>query len=367
MRAMLRNLGWGMYGASAWTWCIGMYLPVLLMQWYGWWGFVLIAVPNVIGCTWMGWRLRTADASRTFCRRHATAIRWFAIATVGFQLLFLSMVTTWFLPETHPLISNLYVVPLLAFALAWLLAMLPRALWPWLGVATFVVSMSVLGVRLDEGFTTPTPTRDPIDVIWLAPIFCLGFGLSPWLDAPFHQTLQATDDRRAFLVVGVAFFLLLFITATYSRLGPELMRMGVLVHVLVQSIFTLAANLREVSPAGVVGGRAGISLMLPLLAPLLPWATGLLMSDPWNATWHTYLRFLALYAVVFPGIVLFRAMGPPWPLRPGRIALIIVAMVAAAACAETGLLHGPAWAAMGSVVILLVLWRLGRPTEASTS
>src|SRR5690242_7362807 len=54
----LRVLGWGAYLACSWTWCISMFLPVLLVRDYGVWGFVVFAVPNVIGAGAMGWVLR---------------------------------------------------------------------------------------------------------------------------------------------------------------------------------------------------------------------------------------------------------------------------------------------------------------------
>src|SRR3954471_24793497 len=51
-------LNWAAFLGASWTWCIGMFLPVLLIRDYGpsmWWAF---AVPNVIGAAAMGWILR---------------------------------------------------------------------------------------------------------------------------------------------------------------------------------------------------------------------------------------------------------------------------------------------------------------------
>lgn len=55
-------LGWAAYLACSWTWCIGMFLPVLLVRDYGVWGFVVFAVPNVVGAGAMGWVLSAASA-----------------------------------------------------------------------------------------------------------------------------------------------------------------------------------------------------------------------------------------------------------------------------------------------------------------
>ena len=356
MMGTLRKLGWGLYGESAWTWCIGMYLPVLLMQWYGWWGFLLIAIPNVVGCTYMGLKLRTAEASRTFCRTHATAMRWFAIATIGFQLLFLAMVAKWLLLPGHELVSNVFVIPLLAFSASWLLAMLPRPMWPWLGAAAFAASLVVLVTNLSTGITDPNwfGTKPTLDILWLAPIFSLGFLLCPWLDAPFHRTLQETDDRRTFWIVGAAFALMLVVSASYWTLRPDLLTSIIFAHLLVQSVLTSAANLRELSPAGVLGGHSGISLLLPLLAPLLPWLAARLVVSPWTGAQHAYLRYLALYGVLFPAIVLFYAMPRSCPRTIGRTTLVILTVLIAALCADRGLIDGPAWMATIAVAVLLL-------------
>ena len=43
----MNTLGWAAYLGMSWTWCIGMFLPVLLIRDYGIWGFVVFAVPTL--------------------------------------------------------------------------------------------------------------------------------------------------------------------------------------------------------------------------------------------------------------------------------------------------------------------------------
>ncbi|MBV8780683.1 MAG: hypothetical protein JO353_04735, partial [Phycisphaerae bacterium] len=50
-------LGWAIFLGVSWTWCIGMYLPVLLVRDYGFWGWVVFAIPNVVGAAAMGWTI----------------------------------------------------------------------------------------------------------------------------------------------------------------------------------------------------------------------------------------------------------------------------------------------------------------------
>ena len=55
--AGLATIAWGVFCACSWTWCIGMYLPKLMMDLYGWWGFLVFAIPNVLGCCGFGYVL----------------------------------------------------------------------------------------------------------------------------------------------------------------------------------------------------------------------------------------------------------------------------------------------------------------------
>jgi predicted membrane channel-forming protein YqfA (hemolysin III family) len=293
-------------------------------------------------------------------------MRWFAIATVGFQLLFLAIVAKWLLLPGHELVSNAFVIPLLVFSLAWLLAMLPKKVWPWLGSLAFIGSIVVLGSTVTAGIDNPTwtGTRPPIGALWLTPIFAFGFLLCPWLDAPFHRVLQESNDRRTFWVVGTAFAIMLLVTASYWTLRPKLLAVAVLCHLLVQCTFTMAANLRELSPVGIVGGKAGVALLFPLAIPLLPWLAARVSSNAWDGVQHTYLRYLALYGVVFPAIVLFYATKKPWPRTHARTTAVIATIAIAAACADMGMIGRHTWLAAVAIAALFITRYAFAPREA---
>src|SRR6516165_1703113 len=87
-RSPARTLSWAALLAASWTWCIGMFLPVLLVRDYGLMGWVVFAVPNVIGAAAMGWVLRDAQASRRVVGRHAEAAGLFSLGTIAFQVFF---------------------------------------------------------------------------------------------------------------------------------------------------------------------------------------------------------------------------------------------------------------------------------------
>src|SRR4051794_1421809 len=88
---------WGWFGssfylASSWTWCIGMFLPVLLVRDYGFWGFVIFAVPNILGAAAMGWVIKDAQTSRAILTNHAMALRWFSAVTIAFHGFFVGWI-----------------------------------------------------------------------------------------------------------------------------------------------------------------------------------------------------------------------------------------------------------------------------------
>ena len=74
-----------MFVACSWTWCIGMYLPVLLIRDFGWWSFAAFAIPNCLGAAGFGWAVLTEARSRSLMLMHAPAIRAFALVTVAFS------------------------------------------------------------------------------------------------------------------------------------------------------------------------------------------------------------------------------------------------------------------------------------------
>ena len=44
----MATVAWGLFCSNSWTWCIGMYLPVILLRSFGWPGFLAFVIPNVL-------------------------------------------------------------------------------------------------------------------------------------------------------------------------------------------------------------------------------------------------------------------------------------------------------------------------------
>ncbi|MFN9077715.1 MAG: hypothetical protein ACK5WX_09870, partial [bacterium] len=45
----------GLALATSWTWCIGMFAPIVIGQMFGWPGILAFAVPNILGCALFGY------------------------------------------------------------------------------------------------------------------------------------------------------------------------------------------------------------------------------------------------------------------------------------------------------------------------
>lgn len=381
MRRAMQTIGWGLYLASSWTWCIGMFLPIVLLRWWGWPGFLAFAVPNVIGCSLFGYVLNP-DSSVRFMKRFRSWIMVFAAATIAYQM--------WFLHDLARANNSgvLWVLMvLLALALAGVRAgsrMLPIA---WLAWPISVVLFVAMGSGSLASLPT-TGTLPPLSLAWAGPFMALGFLLCPYLDPTFHLALQRSPSRHAFAVFGITFAAMLLFTAAMFDPTTGLvttsapMWMGVSVITwqwIMQCGFTIGAHVDAVhafargpdarDPRSTVmraGARAvliatvaavaGLVLLLVLkaLEPELPaLASTLLPPAGASATTGeaTYLRWLGLYGVLFPAIVLLG-------LRRVPLGVQATAIFGAALLAEFGMIGGRTHllGVAVLVVILAALW-----------
>ncbi len=320
-----------------------MFLPVLLIRDYGTLGFVVFAVPNVIGAAAMGWTLRGEDASRRMVAAHERTMRLFSDVTVGFQLFFMLALGTMFFG--HLLAIGLAVMVMLVIGAMVLTDKSARPGWTGLVVWGFSIAMGVLAYEshvLDVSplatFTAPTSTPD---TIWLALSCVFGFALCPYLDLTFHKAWQGAGERRreAFTLGFGGFFLLMIaLTALYSGALRELLasRTGtaallpIWLHMTGQIAFTCVVHSR---------GRLQSWFELPKRStggqgtPKPTWShmdwAGLLAAIGFVALAFfenrteglevVYRLFMSFYGLLFPAYVLI-CMVPTWrnPLPPTR-------------------------------------------------
>ncbi len=301
-------VGWGFYLASSWTWVIGMYLPVLLVRDYGVGGWIVFAIPNVVGAAAMGWVLRSRETAGRIVADHGAAVTTFTAVTISFQLFALM----WLLPTLVGTGGVLLVLAALVCAVSYPLA---RGLGiPLNAIAVWVLSAAVFLMLASGGvLEPPPPTGDdpPWHLVGLAPACLLGFLLCPYLDATFLHARYETDRagaRIAFtLGFGVLFLAMILFTLFYASPWSAGGFAGVAgwllaAHLTAQVCFTVAAHsaVTRVSPATLLGIAAAAVLGLAALGGELADFRFLELG----AGEIIYRGYMAFYGLFFPGYVL---------------------------------------------------------------
>jgi len=291
-----------------------MFLPVLLVRDYGVMGWVVFAIPNVIGAAAMGWVLREG-ASERIVRDHAGAIELFRLVTVVFQLWFL---LAYLMP---PMGDGAIIVPTggrLAIVGA-LLAGLVLGARPRLGVVAWCFSIGCAAFAYTQGdlaLPAASSQGSGMGLLWLAPVCAFGFALCPYLDPTFHQARQATrasSARAAFTVgFGGMFLAMIVLTLFYSdwvwAMATNTGRIAasaavfIAMHIGMQLAYTCTVHARATpGPGPWSAARIGFAMVLAGAAALvtvyLPDHAGL------QAREVVYRVFMSFYGLVFPAYV----------------------------------------------------------------
>lgn len=370
--SLLKSVGWGLFLASSWTWCIGAFLPLLLLRNWGWTGFVVFAVPNVLGAAAVGF-LWTRERSKAYVERRRTLLAWFSAATISYQAFFIG----WMAPVVVEATLGAgdgrstwsawtsWFAALGAFAIV--VAGGRGGDRAWIGLGTIVTLGSfALWARHGAGGWSEIGAGGaaPRSEIWLlAPAIWLGFLVCPHLDLTFHRVIQRDGTRTPWIVFAPVFLMMLLFAASAFTVGGARDRAGEPAFVVITSAlaawwfiqvsFTAAAHARELRASPAPWARALVPLAL---------IVGAVAGRPDAADESTYLRFLGLYGALFPPVALL--------LWRGRSPLAILVFLAIAIPAfELGFLgpggggnNGPgveldgnrwAWAPLVPIVLLL--------------
>lgn len=348
-RSVRASLAWAGYLGVSWTWCIGMFLPVLLLERYGWWAVIVFALPNIVGAAAMGWVLRSGQSQR-LVQSHGLAMVAFSWVTIGFHALFLLHLAEW-AGWAGGWSWPLWLAPLLAVVSG----LLGGRRGPALAWAVWVCSLVVMVLYVAawpggearwggwEGLSEAWPWN-AIDgagagasaLGGLAAVCLVGFAACPYLDLTFHEARQSLDDRaarRAFSVgFGVVFGAMICFTLVYaagvSGRAPITgwMTLLVLCHVSVQAGFTVGRHARA-AIVGIGGQRPSRAWRLAVAVASLAVLAGVyaFMSRarepsaawvPLTADTGWYVVVMAFYGLVFPAYLLV-CMLPVWRSGPG--------------------------------------------------
>lgn len=387
-----RTVGEGMYLASSWTWCIGMFLPILLLRDMGAWSWLAFAIPNVVGAAAMGAVLAAPGHSAALTTAHHTAMRWFSIVTLAFQLYFL----VWILIDAPASIQP-WLLALMLVVIVFSGRHARGTRWSRAAVACTYIASAALGAFYVSAVGLPSlpPSIGPmvIDLAFLAPVCVLGFALCPYLDLSFHAVRQRTPGREgtvAFLVgFGVFFLAMIVLTLVYApsvlastTLGPAFAAgvtpsgggagtgsgalssltgagIAILAHLTIQASITAAihlgfANARHAQhtresntlasepappqpahpdsappePAATIINRFGATALAGLIATLAIAALALPSYAGLTMLEIVYRGFMAFYGLIAPAYV-WTCMVPSWSApAPPRVKHLRVMVLA---------------------------------------
>ncbi len=273
--------GWALYLACSWTWCIGMYLPIVLRDHYGFSAVLAFAIPNLLGVMLFAVGVGTVARSRALIAGHTIAMLWFSLTTSAFHVYFLGAV--WGYEFRSAGWFPALLVPLPIVALAWLARTLSdrtllRLAGPVYGLSICLVTLACFTSVGPDGRVREAvwAARPASGVVFLVPVFIIGFLTCPYLDLTFHRALAAVGGRgpgkTTFALFGVTFAAMLVLTAIYSQTGFV---WPVVMHILVQSWFTMTVHFKEIETrrCTATGGAVGrwvwpVLVISWLLAPL---------------------------------------------------------------------------------------------------
>jgi len=387
-----RSIGWGLFLASSWTWCIGAFLPILLLRDFGWPGFLVFAIPNVLGATAVGF-VWTRERSRAFAARRRALLGWFSAATLAYQAFFIVWIA--------PLVVDAALGTPMGEGMRWLAWLVAATIfaaiasggrgsdraWISLGVVATLGSYALWAVHgVGAWHTVDGGSAPSIDLWLLAPAIWLGFIVCPHLDLTFHRVVERDATRLPWMVFAPAFTaLLLFAAGAFSGWsstdGSQEALTGAAVDAstiapigeggalvalsgafvafwFIQISFTGAAHARELRASPMHGAA--------WLAPLSI-AIGAIAGAPPLGGEAVYLRILGLYGAVFPIIAVMLWRGWGWKA-------IVPLLVIAVPSFELGFLgphgigHGR-WSAapLLPIGLLLGLMAIPRRIEATMS
>jgi hypothetical protein len=313
-------ISWGAFLACSWTWCIGMFLPVLLLRDFGPLSFAVFAIPNVVGAVLMGALLARPGASEEMVGRHGKACWAFSFVTLAFQVFFLC----WLILGMEGTVSRWVLAPAL---LVILFTGRGDVAGPWTRVMAMMVLAGSLAaatwwlghVPVTAGQLMPARLGTK-NLVWLAPVCAFGFGLCPYLDLTFHTARQKVPGwagTSAFMLGFSVFFLVMILmTVLYAvpllsqpvmSAQPGLLAAPILVHVSVQLVFTIMLHKgwieAEPSPAGpkAPANASLLALVAGVVAAICSYRIhgvgGLAGPEV------VYRGFMAFYGLVFPAYV----------------------------------------------------------------
>ncbi len=342
---------WAVYLGMSWTWCIGMFLPVLLVHQFDLWAWVVFAIPNVVGAAAMGWTI-SRETGVSILGNHARAVSAFSTVTISFQLFF----ALWIFRNFGAFGLRAWPFFVALFGPVFILSV-PRRFSFLLAVAVFAGSLACL-VKLalvgDLGIGDPAGllrVDQASDVFGLTTVCSFGFALCPYLDGTFlaaRARLSRNASRAAFGVgFGIFFFSMIVFTLFYARpvwalrayLFPHtaaLIATMLGTHWAIQLGYTVGVHTSSILSIGTPRSTTIRNLFLAPAAAVAAFTLTLLIRWSDHYAMETgeliYRLFMSFYGLIFPAYVWLcmiptrgRAKPSLWSLKVFAVTCVLAA------------------------------------------
>ncbi|MEM9063883.1 MAG: hypothetical protein AAGB51_00170 [Planctomycetota bacterium] len=327
---LLETLGWGLFLATSWTWCIGMFLPSMLIRDHGPLAWFIFTIPNAVGAAALGWVIPNAARATAFVQKHMPALRLFGWVTIAFQCYAAGWIFTGF--SADALIPN--VITLLSAVTAGLFA---RTVIQLLSLTLVIYTLSVtigvlMGTRGELHLPELTESHDVAGIWLLSPVIVFGFMFCPYLDLTFLRVPRRLNSPAATRISFTAGFLLFFVAMivisglvgtiphTWSTGAARLFA----IHACAQLGFTIAVHIRELglNPDRPKGQRTETARLAGVLVLSVVIAIGLSFLNEHRLhglDWReiVYRCFMCFYGLLFPAYA-YLCM---WPAADGHTGL----------------------------------------------
>ncbi len=299
-----------------------MFLPVILVRDYGIGGWIVFAIPNVIGAAAMGWVIRSPGSSKAIVGTHRVACQMFSAVTIAFHLFFVIVVVM-------PLAQSLAIPPRVAIDVAMGGVIAASALLyiyftrrPGSGriVAIIVTCISLVAMAFVLAEMRLLAEQKPNDwqpilvspgpnLFWLALVCIFGFTFCPYLDLTFHRARQLTHHpRQSFgYGFGVVFFSMIVFTLLYARLFQSNLvnswiAIFLFIHIGTQVVFTIAVHARQLRINGEIAAIVAGTLFIAAVVAYFKMNDGYIVNHL-RAGEVIYRLFMGFYGLVFPAYV----------------------------------------------------------------
>jgi len=342
-----------------------MYLPRIVIERFGWAGFLVFALPNVLFCAGFGYMVRTGERSRAWLATQETRPLWFSTVTIAYHLFFAAFLLMDRWPTDAGALDALPLQPMLGAtipifiaAAANLLRDLSDTAWRRLGACAWLASaaLAISSLLGDAPLHIPVSREVPSHALLLAPVIALGFFASPWFDLTFHRALQRSPSVHSFAIFGVGFAMMIVATVAFWFRPTPMAQWTLVTHLLVQSIFTVGAHARErrtwwaANPGARGAGARNLHLVATWAPVLFFLALRAAKTEALRSLGEdTYLRFLGFYGLIAP-IWLFFGNASRLSRRSRRV--MVAAIALSAPLLELAFIHP--YREVGIIVALII-------------